>query len=103
MIAVISYFIAGVSTVLLLAMWFINAYKILFHKKQDMLHAEEQVKLFRECFDKVRNSPEEASAGRMLETSIQIHMQIEKCYIETLRKPLWRIPGLLLGFREVEN
>ncbi len=103
MTAAISYFIAGVSTFALLALWFLNAYQALSRKKQDVLHAEEQVGLLRDCLDKMRNSPEEASARKMLETSIQIYTQIEKCYNETLQKQAWRIPGLLMGFRKAEG
>lgn len=103
MTAAISYFIAGVSTFALLAFWFLNAYQSLSRKKKDVFHAEEQVRLLRECFDKMKNSPEEASAGRMLETSIQIYTQIEKHYNETLRKPICRFPGFLMGFRKAEG
>jgi len=103
MTAAISYFIAGASTFALLALWFLNAYQALSRKKQDVLHAEEQVRLLRKCFDKMRNSPEEVSAVRMLKTSIQIYSQIEKCYNETFRKPVWRIPGIIMGFRKVEG
>lgn len=103
MTAAISYFIAGVSTFALLAIWFLNAYQVLSRKRQDVLHAEEQVRLLRECFYKMRNSPEEASAVRMLETSIQIYTQIEKFYNETLRKPICRFPGFLMGFRKAEG
>jgi rubrerythrin len=103
MTAAISYFIAGVSTFTLLALWFINAYQVLSRKKQDVIHAEEQVGLLQECFYKMRNSQEEASAGRMLETSIQIYTQIEKYYNETLLKPICRVPGFLMGFRKVEG
>lgn len=103
MTAAIPYFIAAISTIALLTLWFLNAYQVLSRKKQDVLHAEEQVRLLRECFNKMRNSPEEASAGRMLETSIQIYTQIEKYYNETLRKPICRFPGLLMGFREAEE
>jgi rubrerythrin len=99
----ISYFIAGVSTFALLALWFLNTYTVLSRKKQDVLHAEEQVILLRECFDKMRNSQEQASAGRMLKTSIQIYKQVEKYYNETLRKPICRIPGLFMGFRKAEG
>jgi DNA-directed RNA polymerase subunit RPC12/RpoP len=103
MTAAISYFIAGVSTFTLFVLWFLNAYQVLSRKKQDVLHAEEQVRLLRECFYKMRNSPEEASAGRMLETSIQIYIQVEKIYNETLLKPICRVPGFLMGFRKVEG
>jgi rubrerythrin len=50
----------------------------------------------------MRNSEHEASAGKMLETSVQIYKQIEKSYNETLRRPICRAPGFLMGFRKVE-
>lgn len=103
MTAAISYFTAGFSTLALLAVWFINAYQILSRKKKDVLYAEEQVRLLRECFDKMRNSQHEASAGKMFETSVQIYTQTEKSYNEALRKPVCRFPGLLMGFRKAEG
>jgi DNA-directed RNA polymerase subunit RPC12/RpoP len=39
----------------------------------------------------------------MLETSIQLYIQVEKIYNETLLKPICRVPGFLMGFRKVEG
>jgi len=103
MTSAISYFIAALCILALLALWFINAYQIISRKKQDLMHAEEQVRLLRESFDEMRNSPYEASAGKMLETSIQIYKQIETSYNETLRKPIYRIPVFMMGFRKAER
>lgn len=100
---VIAYFNAGASIFALLALWFFNVYRVLFRKRKDVFHAEEQVRLLRECFRRMRNSPKEASAGRMLETSIQTYIQTEKIYNETLLKPTCRFPGSLMGFRRAES
>lgn len=103
MTAVLSYAIACVSTFALLALWFMNAYQVISRKRQDLIHAEEQVRLLCECFNKVRNSSYETSAEKMLETSNQIYAQIEKSYNETLQKPFYRVPGFLMGFRKAEG
>lgn len=99
----IAYFIAGTSTFALLTLLLFNAYVALSRKREDVRNAEDQVRLFLDCFKKIKNTPNEASAEKMLETSIQIYTQIEKRYNETLRKPIYRFPGLLMGFRKAEG
>lgn len=99
----IAYFTAGTSTFALVALLFFNAYVSLSRKREDVRNAEDQVKLLRDCFNKMKNTSEEASAERMLETSIQIYIQIEKRYNKTLQKPFYRIPGFLMGFHRAES
>lgn len=103
MTAAISYIIAAISIFALLVLWFINTYQVLSRQRQDLLHAEEQVRLHREGSRQMRESPEEQTALRMLETSRKIYLQIEKKYLITLGKPRYRIPGLLMGFRSTEK
>lgn len=99
----IAYFIAGFSTAALLTLLFFNAYAVLSRKREDVRNAEDNVRLLQNCFNGMRNTPDEVTARRMLKTSIQIYTQIEKCYNETLRKPVYRIPGFLMGFRRAER
>ena len=54
--------------------------------------AEDQVRLQREGFLQMLESPEEKAAGQMLEISSQICTQIEKGYNDTLGKPMYRFP-----------
>ena len=103
MTAAIAYFIAGISTFALMALLFFNAYVSLSRKREDVRNAEDQVKLLRDCFYKMRNTPEEASAARMLETSIQIYTQIEKRYNETLQRQFYRVPAFMMGFHRAES
>jgi rubrerythrin len=103
MTADISYFITGGSALTLLTLWFFYIHQVIICKKKEVLRAEEQVGLLRECFQKMRNSPEEASAGRMLGKSIQSYKQAERIYNETLQKPACRIPASLMGFRRTES
>lgn len=99
----IAYFIAGFSTAALLTVLFFNAYAVLSRKREDVRNAEDNVRLLEECFDGMRNTPDEVSARRMLKTSVQIYTRIENSYNQTLRKPVYRIPGLLMGFRRAER
>ena len=65
-----------------------------------MLQAEEQVRFHREVFQQMRGKPDEKAALLMLETSFQIYLLIEKSYNETLKKPIYQVPGFLMGFRK---
>lgn len=103
MTAVISYFVAAISMFALFALWFIYAYKVICSKKQDLIQAEEQVRLHREGYHQQNESPDDQVALRMLETSKAIYLQIENTYNETLRKPIYRIPASIMGFRRVEQ
>ncbi len=99
----IAYFIAGFSTAALLTVLFFNAYAVLSQKREDVRNAEDNVRLLQECFNGMRNTPDEMSARRMLKTSMQIYTRIEKSYNQSLRKPVYRIPGFLMGFRSAER
>ncbi|MDD3169527.1 MAG: hypothetical protein PHC91_08740 [Eubacteriales bacterium] len=103
MTAVLSYFIATISILALFALWFINAYQVISSKKQDLIQAEDQVRLHREGYHQQSGSPDEQAAMRMLETSKTIYLRIENSFHETLQKPFYRIPGFLMGFRKEEN
>lgn len=99
----IAYFIAGFSTAALLTVLFFNAYAVLSRKREDVRNAEDNVRLLQECFNGMRNTPDEVPARRMLKTSMQIYTRIETCYNQTLQKPVYRIPGFLMGFRRAER
>ncbi|MDD2190414.1 MAG: hypothetical protein PHV71_07410 [Eubacteriales bacterium] len=101
--AAIAYFIAGISTVALIALLFFNAYSVLSRDRKDIRKAEDNLRLIEDCFNGMRNTPDEISARRMLKTSTQIYIKIEKRYNEALQNPLHRLPGLLMGFRKMER
>lgn len=103
MTIVIAYFIATISIVAFLVLLFFNAYAVLSQKREAVRNAEDNVRLLQDCFNGMRNTPDEISARRMLKTSTQIYTQIEERYNETLRKPIYRVPGFLMGFRKAER
>lgn len=103
MTAFIFYFIGTISIFALFAIWLINAYQVISSKKQDLLQAEDQVRLHREGYYQLSGSADEQAAVRMFETSKSIYLQVEKRYNETLRKPIYRIPAIVMGFRKAEN
>lgn len=100
MATVISTILGSVSMTALLMVWFVHTYQVLSRKKQDLIYADEQVRLLRTSFREAESGPEEASAGKMLETSIRIYDQIEGAYHQSLQKPMHQIPGFLMGFRK---
>lgn len=101
MTTAISCFIATMSIVVILTFWFLNTYSLLSRKKEDMLQAEEQVRFHREEYQQMRGKSDEKAALRMFDTSFQIYLLVEKSYNETLRKPIYKVPGFLMGFRKV--
>jgi len=103
MATVIFTILGSVSMTALLMMWFVHTYQVLSRKKQDLIYADEQVRLLRASFREAESGPHEASASKMLETSIRISKQIEGTYNETLLKPIYRIPGFLMGFRKMKS
>ncbi len=103
MSAAIAYVIAGISTFAFVALLFFNVYVSLSRKREEVYNAEENVRLLQDCFNEMRNTPDEISARKMLKTGTQIYTQIEERYNQTLRKPMYRIPGVLMGFRKKEN
>jgi len=103
MTAVIAYIIAALSITALLALWFFNAYQVISRKMQDMMYAEEQVRLHREGCRKMRGSFGEPAAVRMLEISEKIYLQTEESYRKMFRKPIYGIPGFLMGFNTLEK
>lgn len=103
MATAISMILGSASVTALLVVWFIHANQVLSRKKQDLIYADEQVRLLRTSFREAESGPEEASAGKMLETSLQIYNQIEGAYHQSLQKPMYQIPGFLMGFRKMKS
>lgn len=99
MTAVIASIIAGASIIALIALWFINCYKVLSRKRADAYLAEEQVKLHRDGLMQAQGGPGEQTAKHMLETSTQIYTQIEKIYLDALKNPIYKVTGFIMGFR----
>lgn len=99
----IAYFIAIFSISAFLALWFVNVYKALFRKKSAVCNAQKELRLHQSGYQKKRGSPEEATAKHMLDTSARICEQIQEAYNSAFKNPFYRIPGILMGFKNLDE
>ncbi len=99
MTAIVACFIAGLSTAAFLTLWFVISYRELAHKKLGVAAAAEQVQMHRTLFRQARGGPDAKTAKRMFDTSRLIYAEAAKCYNNTLKKPIYLFPGLIMGFR----
>lgn len=97
----IAYCIAGLSTFALIVLWFLNAHKVLYRKRDAVYKAQEELRLHQNGYREKRGSPEETTAKHMLDTSTQIYEQIRGAYNKTFQNPIYRIPGVLMGFKSI--
>ncbi len=97
----IAYCIAGLSTFTLIVLWFINAHKVLYRKRDAVYKAQEEFRLHQNGYKEKRGSPEEPTAKHMLDTSAQIYEQIRAAYNKAFKNPAYRIPGVLMGFKKI--
>jgi hypothetical protein len=99
----IAYVAAGISTTAFLALWFWVVRQELTTKKDTVKSARSQLTACRKKYLQARNGPEEIDAQGILTRSRDIYQQSVTLYNQTLRKPWNRIPGFLMGFREISK
>ncbi|MCK9477922.1 MAG: hypothetical protein M0R40_00260 [Firmicutes bacterium] len=97
----IAYCVAGLSTFALIVLWFLSAHKTLYRKRDAVYKAQEELRLHQNGYEKRRGSPEEPTAKHMLDTSIQIYEQIRTAYNKAFKNPVYRVPGVLMGFKSI--
>lgn len=97
----IAYYLAAFSTFSLIVLWFLNAHKVLYRKRDAVHKALEELRLHQNGYEKKRGSPEEHTAKHMLDTSIQIYGQIRGAYNKAFKNPMYRVPGVLMGFKSI--
>lgn len=99
----VAYCIAVFSTSALIVLWFVNAHKELYRKRDAVYKALEELRLHQNGYEEKCGSPEESTAKHMLDTSTQIYGQIRAAYQKAFNNPFYRIPGVLMGFRREEE
>lgn len=97
----IAYAIAGLSTVSLLLLWFISTYKVLLCRRNAVCKAQEELRLHEDGYREKFGGAEEHTAKHMMETSTLIYAQITAAYNKSLRKPIHRLPGFVMGFKSI--
>ena len=98
---VFAYGIASLSTLALIILWFINVHKELYQKREAVYKALEDLRLHQNGYQEKLGSPEELTAKHMLDTSTQIYEQIRMGYNKTIKKPIYLLPGILMGFKAI--
>lgn len=99
----IAYFFAILSTLALIVLWFANVHKVLYQKRDAVLKAQEELMLHEKGYMEKRGSPEESTAKHMLDTSTEIYKQILDAYNKAYHNPAYRIPGILMGFKNIKK
>lgn len=78
--------------------WFTTAYVELSTKRNCFADLDEQLHLHEGLYAQARDGPDVRSANRMMETSRMLCREAAISYIRILRKPMNRVPALLMGF-----
>lgn len=103
MLNFIAYFIAGVCVAGFVTIWFRSAYKELSAKHSGLDDLEDQLRLHMQLSSQVSDGPDARSAANMLETSRMLYREAARGYNRILRKPMNRLPALLMGFRAADD
>lgn len=99
----IACFIAGICITGFVTNWFTTAYKELSVKRNSLTDLGDQLRLHKRLSSKAGNGPDALSAAKMLETSRMLCREAAKSYNRVLRKPVNRLPALLMGFRAADE
>lgn len=83
--------------------YFRRVRRILNSKLDALQAAKAQVALHSAGLAKVRGTPEEPVALRMLRSSSNVFHEAENNYCQTLSLSLYCIPGYLMGFRKTSE
>ena len=99
----IAWVIAIISTAAFLVLWFWVVHRELRAKTDTVNSAASQLSACRKNHLQTRDGPEEQDAKSILSRSLDIYRQTVMLYNQTLMKPWNRIPGLLMGFRQINE
>jgi len=99
----IACFIAGICAAGFLTIWFKSAYAELSAKRNCLADLDEQLRLHEGLYAQAMDGPDARSSAGMLETSRMLCREASKSYNRILRKPMNRVPALLMGFRAVDK
>lgn len=99
----IACFIAGLCAVGFVSIWFSTAYRELSEKRRNLDGLLEQFWLHQNASAQARDGPERKLAQKMLATNSGIFREAVGNYNHLLKKPLNRIPALLLGFHPADE
>lgn len=97
--AAIPWFIAGISVTAFVALWFSVSYRELSKKRKSLDFMAEEVRLHRGLYMQERGGENDEASENMLETKRMVYRKLVREYNALLKRPDYRVPGYLLGFR----
>lgn len=95
--------IAIISTAAFIVLWFWVVHRELRARTHTVNSAIIQLAACRKLHMQARDGPEEQDARSILSRSLDIYHQSVMLYNQTLLKPWNRIPGFLMGFRQIKE
>jgi len=102
LVTIIAFLLALISTISFLALWFLMVYRELRSKTDIVKSAENQLAECRKNHMLSSDSTDEQAAKSILSRSMDIYNQSVILYNQALNKPWYRIPGYLMGFRQIK-
>ena len=99
----IACIIAGICVAGFVTIWFTTVYKELSAKQNSLAGLLEQLRLHEGLYLQAMDSPNAPFSAGMLETSRMLYREASISYNHILRKPMNRIPSLLMGFRTADE
>ena len=94
----LGWFIAVLCILAFIALWFTVSFKELSSKRKSLNAIGEQVKMHKMLCMQERGGENDNAAQKILENKLMVYRKVEKDYDALLRKPLYRIPGYIMGF-----
>lgn len=102
-IEAMGWIVAGICACMLLTLWLVVSYRELAGRRKRLEDIREQVDYHRKLCMQERGGELDPAAQNILENKIIVCREMEKEYHRALKKPLYVIPGYLLGFHRGEK
>lgn len=102
LVTIIACVAAAISTISFLTLWFITVHHDLRNKADTVKRAENQLAACRKTHMLSDGSSDEQAARSILSRSMDIYNQSVKLYNQALIRPWNRVPGFLMGFRQIK-
>lgn len=96
--ATLGWLVGGISVTAFVTLWFSVSYRELSAKRKSLEAIKNQVQLHRRLYMQERGGENDAAAKNILENKQMVYREVENEYIALLKKPMNRIPGLIMGF-----
>lgn len=100
---IIAFSISGICVAGFVTIWFSTAYKELTAKQNSLADLEAQLRLHDRLSSQATDGPNALTAANILETSRMLCREAAKGYNRVLRKPMNRLPALLMGFHAAQE